>query len=412
MNFRFNWKASFDFPYMGMFLPPVEQWQTFATSAEAAKDPWVRSPYKGAPTSRKQLEAYSKLMRGYGFHVLNYFNVTEFGTRVKGPEAVNKNIKEEDLWKNCTDFLYAKIADGILYNDNGSYYRTWGQAVVMDAGAKNYQNFLLEQAKRHIDYLPSSSGICIDRMDWLRYFNTRADDGISWYEGRPARSLFNSWKNLMDKIGPMMHDNDKVIFVNPMVSMRLDMMKQVDGIYSEHNEHGPGLNSSVFLGLCMPVCAWTWSESSLMPDPDYYMQRFLYLGVFPSAPVPDNNHEIRPGKFADTWYLKYGPLFKALNGRKWCLKPHAAAVVKNDAKANLFEVPGGYALAIVLADSNKTSTNIALNAKELGLSGKYSIDALLPGGESAVPVKSEMIKNTILLTVPLQSRCAVVRIRQ
>ncbi len=410
MAFKFNWKASFDFPYMGMFLPPVAEWQTFATSAEAKKDPWVRTPYKGAPTSRTQLENYSALMKSYGFHVLNYFNVTEFGTKVKGPESVNKNVKEEDLWKNCNDFLHTKIADGILYNKDGSgdYYKTWGDAIVMDPGAKDYQDFIIEQAQRQIDYLPSSSGICIDRMDWLTYLNINADDGMTWYEGNPARSLFNSWRSLMERMGPMMHKRDLVIFLNPMVAMRLDMMKHGDGIYSEHNELGPGLNSSVFLGLCKPVVAWTWDEKSFEPDPDYYLQRFLYLGVFPSAPVPDNNHEISPGEFSDKWYLKYGSLFNSMMKRQWVLKPNIISVVNNDAKANFFTVPDGYVMPVVMAEKGLNSVDITVNI----LQKDYLIDVLLPGDENPVQLITKSDKNgKLLLSVPLKDRCALVRFK-
>lgn len=413
MDFKFNWKASFDFPYMGMFLPPAENWQSFATSAESAKDPWAKSPYKGAPTSIKQLENYSKLMRSYNFYVLNYFNVTEFGSRVAKTWTVDKTIKPEDLWKNCNDFLYGKIADGILYRENGSneYYRTWGQAIVMDPGAKNYHDFLLGQAKRHIDYLPSSSGICIDRMDWLRYFNTRANDGVSWYNDKPARSLFMSWKTLLDQLGPMMHKNDKVIFANPMVSMRLDMMKQIDGFYSEHNEFGNGLNASAFLGLRKPVVAWAWDDKSLLPDPDQHFQQYLYLGVFPSAPVPDNNHEIRPNEFTDKWYLKYGPLFNTITGRKWVLQPNIIKVINGPAKANLFKVPNGFVMPVIMAAADATSTAILIDMAKLTASNHLKIDAVLPGTDEPVRVKTHKNKNgQTILTVPVKDRCAMVRI--
>ncbi|WP_316814180.1 NPCBM/NEW2 domain-containing protein [Pedobacter heparinus] len=414
MAFKFNWKASFDFPYMGMFLPPAEKWKTFATSAEAAKNPGADVPYVGATTSRKQLEGYSAWMKKNGFHVLNYFNVTEFGTKVKGPESVDPAVKEEDLWKDGNNFLHRKIADGILYDQTGSmaYYRTWGDAIIMDPAGKNYKQFILDQAQRHIDYLPSSAGICIDRMDWLIYFNVHADDGTTWFEDKPARSLLNSWKGLMDEIGPIFHKQGKSVFVNPILTMRLDLMKNADGIYSEYNEMGPGLNSCVFLGMRKPVAAWTWNEYSLKPDPDYYFQRFLYLGVFPSAPVPDNNHEIKPGEFADYWYLRYGPLFNDIMGKKWVLEPDVYEIIDREAKANLFEVENGYALPVVMARKGMSSVDLSIDLSKLKLSGNYTIDVLLPGSESPVVINTtKLIKGKNIIQIPIQSQCALVRIK-
>lgn len=87
MAFRVNWKASFDFPYMGMFLPPVpgddDRWPRFNDKA-----PGQPLPGDAGWSSIARMRAYSEKMRGYGFHVLNYFNVTEFGMNLKGADAV------------------------------------------------------------------------------------------------------------------------------------------------------------------------------------------------------------------------------------------------------------------------------------------------------------------------------------
>jgi len=49
-------------------------------------------------------------------------------------------------------------------------------------------------------------------------------------------------------------------------------------------------------------------------------------------PMPSGDHSISNGSLdAHSQYLTYGPLFKALNGRTWVLKPHAVALrVLND----------------------------------------------------------------------------------
>ena len=71
MAFRINWKLSDDFPYMGMFIPPVKN----------ADERWTRSCDEPRPTGKpdtiscRQMNDYARWMRAHGFHVLNYFNV-------------------------------------------------------------------------------------------------------------------------------------------------------------------------------------------------------------------------------------------------------------------------------------------------------------------------------------------------
>lgn len=412
MAFKFNWKASFDFPYMGMFMPPVDHWQTFATPAEATKDPSMRRPHKGQLTSRKRLNDYSSLMRDYGDYVLNYFNVTEFGSDIKGADAVEKNIPEKDIWKNSTDFLYKKIADGILLDEAGSYYRTWGNAIVMDPGATNYQNFLITQAKRTIEYLPASAGICIDRMDWLIHFNTRADDGLSWYNNAPSRSLLTSWKGLMERLGPLMHHNHKIVFANPLLSSRLDVMKHIDGIYSEYNETGPGLNLCAFLGMRMPVVAWTYDTTHMQPDPNLFFQRMLYMGTFPTAPIPYNNHTILPSTFADQWYLAYGPLLKSMEKRQWVLTPHPVTIPDHNALVNIFKVPGGYCVPVVMAANGASKIRLIISRDILASMGAFSLDVLQPGSNQPISIPyQKSTAQELSLEIPVRRGCAVVRIR-
>ena len=83
MAFRVNWKLSDDFPYMGMFLPPLDD----------QDERWERScdeacpPNKPRWTSFRRLNDYARYMREQGFYVLNYFNVTEFGKNMKDAGA-------------------------------------------------------------------------------------------------------------------------------------------------------------------------------------------------------------------------------------------------------------------------------------------------------------------------------------
>lgn len=347
MGFRVNWKASFDFPYMGMFLPPVADdetpWPRFAVDSRGQSD-----ASRISQTSMRGMRDYSANMRAQGFHVLNYFNVTEFGTDIKGPESLRQDLPDDRLWESANDFLHRRIADGILKNRAGSTWGTWGGAIAMDPAGADYQAHLLEQARRHIEELPDSAGICIDRLDWLRFYNPHADDGVSWHEGMPARSLVTSWHGIMEQLAPIMHDAGKVIFVNNHLK-RIDLLKNVDGIYCEFAQRGPALNSTGLLGVARPTIGWTASVDDLKPDPDALMQRHLHMGVFPTAPIPGNDHTIGPDAWAEQYYLDYGPLFDALRGKRWVLQAHAIQVEGNKAKVNLFDVPGGLVAPVTFA---------------------------------------------------------------
>ena len=59
MAFGVNRKASFDFPYMGLFLPPVE----------SPDEAWTS--FGGRPMSTRKMRDYAAEMRGHGFHVLS-----------------------------------------------------------------------------------------------------------------------------------------------------------------------------------------------------------------------------------------------------------------------------------------------------------------------------------------------------
>lgn len=405
MAFGVNWKASFDFPYMGMFLPPVpgetDTWPRFDADSGGSA-----IPGRQTMTSRKQMNDYSRRMRADGFHVLNYFNVTEFGAQVHGPEqAVDRPNSE--VWRNATDFLYMRVADGVLPGPNGKPYPTWGGAVVMDPGGPNYRRFLLEQAQRHVDTLPDSSGICIDRMDWLGFYNPRGDDGISWIDGKPSRSLLMSWKGLLHELGPMMHAAGKAIFVNPHL-VRLEMLRQVDGIYCEFGDNPAYLNATALAGLRRPVLEWTGSDAEVRRNPDAFFQRHLHLGIFPTAPFPGNDHTLLPGDWVDKRYEEYGPLLNLLRGKKWVLSPRPVAVAGDAAKVNIFEIPGGYAVPVTFGGKAKS---VRLTIRVLpGMSSKSVFTVVHPGGSRSLALRPHRGRSQVEMDVPLVRGCAMVHV--
>ena len=423
MGFRTNWKASYDFPYPGMFLPPVDDtrvWNRFSDDPRAA-DPDAEQAPNGR-TSIPQMADYSRRMRAQGFYVLNYFNVSEFGALIQFPAPARRYSRDEDLWRDANDFVYTRLKDAILRvpsglspetmakfyggkaNLGGPYY-TWGNGIVLDCGEPSYADFLVSQARRHVEKLPESSGICIDRMDWIRFYNEERDDGVSWFSGRPSRSLVISWKNLFSRITPIMHDAGKVVYCNDHVR-RIDVLRHADGIFDEFDNVGPALNLNAFLTLRRPAIGWTSSEDDLKPDPDAYFQRNLYLGVYPMAPYPGNDHSIQPGEWAEKQYFDYGPLLDLMRGKKWVLSPHAVEVTAG-AKANLFQVPGGYVVPITFGGANQEAV-VTIR----GVSAEItSAEAFHPGSAQGSPLHFARSGNEISLTVPLQRGCAMLRLR-
>ncbi len=407
MAFAVNWQASFDFPYMGMFLPPVP-----------AGVKW--KAYSGNLTSADEMNAYAGYMRKKGFYVFNYFNVTEFGTAVKFPQPPRTTNSDSDLWKNCNDFLYTKMPGSLMLvpremNLKGAYYTkskhggpfyTWGDGVVVDCGDPAYQKFLLDQARREIREIPNAFGIAIDRMDWLRFFNERANDGVSWFHGKAVRSLNVSWKRLMDKLGPIMHHAGKAILANDLVK-RIDLLKQVDGLFDEYGYAGSPLNTTAFMTLNKPAIAWTSGARDLhRVGVDNFFQKYLYLGVFPMCPFPNNDHSIRPDPYVDKAYLDYGPLMIAMKGRKWIMEPHVISVKDNLAKANIFSIPKGFYIPVVYAEKGLSSVEVTF--ENVGGGKITSCVVYHPGKEEPTPVEFTVNKGKVTINVPVVRRCGVV----
>jgi hypothetical protein len=344
---------------------------------------------------------YAKYMKENGFAVLSYFNVTEFGKNMYGRQAVKK-ANDPDLWQDPVAYLNARLPNAVFDPGIGTCYK----AFITDPGDPDYLRFMLEQAARNTTMLPDTDGICIDRADWLRLYNPKADDGVSWINGKPARSLFRSWLDLMSKMGPQMHQADKVIFSN-MMTMRLELCKELDGIYTEFANNGNALNGSALLGLKKPVVAWTYNETLKQPGPDAFMQRHLHLGAFPTAPYPNNNHCINPEPLADQLYLDYGPLLDAMRGKKWVLAPRCVETITAGVKVNLFEVPGGYALPVTFGGTAATATVTLRNIPGLD---KITATVRHPGADPAIPATGQLTDGVLTLTVPLQRGCAMVKL--
>ena len=409
MAYRCDWDASFDWPYFGMYLPPMADadacWETSGHNSAGNRD-----PNRVTQMSWRKINEKGRVRKESGLFTLAYFNVTEFGSQIKDASAVKTNLPDREVWRDANAFLYRQIPDGIYRDEKGNTAGTWSGAVAMDSGGPAFQAFLLEQAARHVNQLPDYDGIAIDRMDWLPRVNYSpdADDHTGWYlNGRPGRFLGLSWIDTLSKLGPIMHRKDKVIFVNcNFNSHRLDYVREVDGFWDEQGDNGYDFNGSCLLALRKPALMWTHNAGCLKADPDSYFQRHLYMGAYPTAPFPGNDHTILPDPKADRWYLDYGPLLDPIRGKKWVLAPHC--VESDVGKVNLFEVPVGYALPVTFAGKAESVTVRVRNIPGLD---KLKCDALHPGIEKPLMLTSKCKDGTLELTVPVVHGCAIVLLR-
>ena len=431
IGFAYNWKLSDDFPYMGNFIPPVK----------SMDEKWTRSCAEPAPsgkgneTSCRQLNNYAKYMKDNGFHVLSYFNVTEYGKNMPWPVPPKQARADEDLWKSPADYLYhGGMEPAVLMNGDKPFYSNCYGAVIVDPGEPCYMKHIVEQVRRNNTLLPDVDGIGIDRLDWLGHYNERGDDGVSWVNDKPARSMFISFQKLADKIVPELHQAGKVLFLNNCTP-RIEIVGRGDGIFAEWASTMFDLphyiNYTALAGMRKPACLWTAPGECT----DFYFQRCLYLGVYPIAPYPNNNHCLSPSaegqamiknmyaKGKDDAFiatnaataspegmsLAYGPLLTAMRGRKWVLIPHCVQTTTPNIKVNLFEVPGGYVLPVSFGGKAESADVVLRNVK--GITPKTVCTALHPGAETPVPVTLRLDgEKAIRLTVPLQRGCAMVRL--
>jgi hypothetical protein len=193
-----------------------------------------------------------------------------------------------------------------------------------------------------------------------------------------------------------------------MLINRTEMMRHGDAVYHEHGDWPWEVNAAALQCVYKPCLVWTHSVKDLQPDPDAYFQRHLHLGIFPTAPVPGNDHTITPSPEVDRWYFDYGPLFTALRGKKWILVPHAVNVAGEVAKANLFAVPGGYVVPVTFGGA-ATSAKVSLRLP-IAVGTEPMAEVLHPGSDAVVPVKCIRGENGWQLEVPLQRGCAVVKL--
>ena len=181
----------------------------------------------------------------------------------------------------------------------------------------------------------------------------------------------------MKDVGPLLHNSDKLLCANTINGPRLHLFRHVDMINTEQSASSyPICSVNAWLGLAKPIVMWTTgiqpvessSNENYVDDDnnnnnddddddndnnnnnnnntsgtntdqsDLFFQRLLHLGLFPMPPMPSADHSLQPGDNATHQkFMEYGPLFKALQGRAWVLRPYAVAVSAAPTRGKFFD---------------------------------------------------------------------------
>ena len=211
----------------------------------------------------------------------------------------------------------------------------------------------------------------------------------------------------MDKFGLLVHEANKVVFVNNHTK-RLDLLNHTVGFFYEFTYREFPLNLTAFAAIKKPFSGWTADVGNIKEDgPDNFFQKFLYMGAFPMCPFPGNDHSIHPDEWADRQYLDYLPLMQMMKGREWVLTENPVTVDDGIAKANLFKVPDSYVVPVVFGEKDTAKIKVAV-----ALAGNYlKVTAQHPGERTASTIdNSKAIDGKLLLTVPLKRGCALIKI--
>ena len=192
---------------------------------------------------------------------------------------------------------------------------------------------------------------------------------------------------------------------------RIDVMRQMDGLFDENGTYGAHKNLSAFLAMFKPAIIWVNTDEDLNPDPDAFFQRFLFLGIFPFAPFPGNDHSIQPNVRTEKLYTDYGPLLDSMRGRKWVLLPRAVSVQEGAAKVNIFQVPTGYVIPVTFGGGDHDVTVTIREGSELFSSWKtIDCEVIHPGESHWESCKVDRTGDTMTVAVPLLRRCAMLRL--
>ena len=269
-----------------------------------------------------------------------------------------------DAWTNSSLFIAEHLSDSLL---PGPVY-DWQNSVVMDAGAPSRAAFLAAQVSDKLaSFGALLSGVVVDELEPTKMVVMQASGGgggdgwdVAWC-GQPCRFLLSGWLAAASEAAAALHgpaapqpaSGARVLLVNFVGAMRLDVLGAADGVFSEDyvsGGHAQLLSSTGLATTGKPAATiWTydWAEAVTSPGgPDAFLQQHLFFRAFPMAPAFGADHSIDNSTAAAAQaFLDYGSLSTSLIGACWFLAPNPVAVegsaVAAGVLANAFTSGGG-----------------------------------------------------------------------
>jgi hypothetical protein len=461
------WDASFWWPYIGLFLPPVPNastpWGTNVGSGEqlACSKPGGVQFKHGQQASASTVAGHlSEMVESSITNPLSYFNLFEFGQNVKWPlpppipgcsitaadaAAAAPGILPARCWNDSSTMLAStELGHAIMFASAADKKPTysWQNAVVLDPGVPAYKAFLVEQAARHFTLLGNSfHGIVIDRTDWTSHYGRNRDDGTTWC-GAPCASMLPAWLEASEAVSDVVHGithqqpprppgSEPLMLINFAGSARIELLTHADGVFSEDGD--TLLNSIALSTVAMPAIGWTYQgKRAASALDDAYMQHHLRMGVAPMAPAFASDHSLADGDDeVNALFKDYGALFTMLRGVRWGVdRSHVISVEpppgpKGGPKHNVFQAMDPQAaqvpwtIVLALADPSVDSVLVTLKLPfgnqpagcEVQLPGVDEANGGVRGMEPAVVVSRKQVGQTVLLQ--LQARllrgCAILQ---
>ena len=416
-----NWDAKFEWPYIGMYLPPITPPEANWTSnLGSGEEPNCGNGWSHGQQVNKSMinSIYANAALG-GITSLTYFNVNEYGQNFACPLPQPLSPPPDNDWLNSSQFAADHMPNSTW---PGCPNTGWQNGVDLNPTDPDYQAFLVSQAKLHVDALGSNFyGFAIDRFDhstqWYNPAPEKYDDFLAWC-GAPCFPMLTGMNAVFNKVAQVVYRSPgRLITGNFVGSQRVDSLQYLDGIFEEdYLNHIQLVQVSGYATTGMPpAMIWTYDAKEVLnysPNSDAYFAQHVLYKATPFAPVLGNDHSIQPqmdsSGLIHELYTSWAPLFKAYEGGCWWLtaEPIRVEATKgsiSDIQLNAFTLGGGCTdvstsigtgpvSSIVLVAVSSTFTNIAGDSVILSIADPFetltptSCSSISPGASTWDPV--------------------------
>lgn len=272
--------------------------------------------------------------------------------------------------------------------------------------------------------------MCVDRTDHTAYFwpAGKADDGISYYDGQPGRSLLWGYQETISKMQAMLVGHNQAAF-SSSTNPRIDMLRNFDGIYDEFGDDMDKTALDSILALRKPAAAWDHGTAHMPHDGpqsrEAFLQRLLYVGMVPTVPSDWGDHTLTVGSMG--WlprnpnknmhfgwnssellqlHLDYAPLFAQLKNKRWLLRAHAVTVNDTLLWWNAFEVHSGLMIPVIRGlPYGPGGSTVEVTTRNLPIEVTRA-HVLYPGG-AVTRAQTTQLKQSTVYSFPLRRGCGV-----